>query len=132
VEGIDYFVKHGDWNVDLKDVLTGSGYGKSTPSLNEICAACGIPGKGAVDGSSVLELWQRGEIAEIVRYNQADALRTYLLHLRVLHLAGFIDLAVEESRLAAMLETLARMEGNEHLRAFLEEWAGVPARGGAA
>jgi predicted PolB exonuclease-like 3'-5' exonuclease len=59
-EGVDYFVKHGDWSVDLKDVLTGAGYGKSTPSLNEIAAACGIPAKGSIDGSSVLDLWQLG------------------------------------------------------------------------
>jgi predicted PolB exonuclease-like 3'-5' exonuclease len=127
-EGVDYFVKHGDWSVDLKDVLTGAGYGKSTPSLNEIAAACGIPAKGSIDGSSVLDLWQLGEIAEIVRYNQRDALTTYLLLLRVLHLAGKIDLAAEEARVAVMLEQLARTEGNAHLRAFLDEWKPTTAR----
>jgi hypothetical protein len=127
-EGVDYFVKHGDWSVDLKDVLTGAGYGKSTPSLNEIAAACGIPAKGSIDGSSVLDLWQLGEIAEIVRYNQRDALTTYVLLLRVLHLAGKIDLAAEEARVAVMLEQLARTEGNAHLRAFLDEWKPTTAR----
>lgn len=126
-EGVDYFTKNGDYHVDLKDVLTGFGYGKSTPSLNEIAAACGIPTKGSVDGSSVLDLWQAGRVDEIVRYNQRDALTTYLVLLRVLHLAGKVDLAVEETRVVTLLETLARSEGNEHLAAFLEEWRPVDA-----
>jgi predicted PolB exonuclease-like 3'-5' exonuclease len=99
--GVDYFTKNGDHHVDLKDLLQGAGWGKSTPSLNEIAAACGIPAKGSVDGSSVLDLWQSGRVDEIVRYNQRDALTTYLVLLRVLHLAGKVDLVAEETRLGA-------------------------------
>jgi predicted PolB exonuclease-like 3'-5' exonuclease len=121
-EGVDYFTKNGDYHVDLKDVLTGFGYGKSTPSLHEIAAACGIPGKGSTSGGDVLSLWQAGRVDEIVRYNQRDAITTYLVLLRVLHLAGKVDLAAEEQRVVQLLETLGRTEGNAHLRAFLEEW----------
>lgn len=124
-EGVDYFTKNGDYHVDLKDVLTGFGYGKSTPSLHEIAAACGIPGKGSTTGGDVLSLWQAGRVDEIVRYNQRDAITTYLVLLRVLHLAGKVDLAAEEQRVVHLLETLGRTEGNGHLRAFLEEWRPV-------
>jgi predicted PolB exonuclease-like 3'-5' exonuclease len=89
---------------------------------HEIAAACRIPGKGSTSGGDVLSLWQAGRVDEIVRYNQRDAITTYLVLLRVLHLAGKVDLAAEEQRVVQLLETLGRTEGNAHLRAFLEEW----------
>lgn len=126
-EGVDYFGKHSDYHIDLKEIVQCYGYGKSTPSLHEIAAACGIPAKGGTSGADVLDLWLAGRVDEIVRYNQRDALTTYLVLLRVLHLAGKVDLATEEARVVTLLETLARSEGNEHLAAFLEEWRPVDA-----
>ncbi|NQV31781.1 MAG: hypothetical protein HQ515_03760, partial [Phycisphaeraceae bacterium] len=48
-EGEDYFdSRNSEASVDLKDVL--GGWGKATPSLNEIATLSGIPGKMDVDG----------------------------------------------------------------------------------
>lgn len=109
-EGVDYFAKGSDHHVDLKELI--GGWGRATPSLHEICSACRIPGKQSVDGGDVLELWLAGRVSEIVAYNQADALRTYLLFLRVAHLAGKItthELVHEESLLVQLLAELPHL-----------------------
>ncbi|MGI9554310.1 MAG: 3'-5' exonuclease, partial [Thermodesulfobacteriota bacterium] len=85
-EGVDYFSDRSENNVDLMRII--SGWGKSTPSLNEIAVVSGIPGKLGVDGQEVAPMWLNGKIDEIVAYNEFDALTTYLLWLRVVHFAG--------------------------------------------
>lgn len=122
-EGVDYFAKGSDHNVDLKDVF--GGWGKATPSLHEIATACGIPGKMGTDGASVVELWMQGRIREIVQYNEYDALTTYLLWLRAAHLGGFVspdEYAAEQEQLAALLRTRSHEPESGHLRAYLAQW----------
>jgi predicted PolB exonuclease-like 3'-5' exonuclease len=125
-EGIDYFGKHSDYNIDLKEYAGCFSYGKSTPSLNEMAAACGIPAKGSVSGGDVLELWLAGKHAEIIRYNQRDALTTYLLWLRVALLSGKITpdaFAREETTFAKTLLVLARENAvNAFLVDYVREW----------
>lgn len=124
-EGVDYFAKHSDYNVDLKDLVACFGYGKATPSLNEMAAACGIPAKGEVSGASVLDLWLAGKVAEIIRYNQRDALTTYLLWLRIALLSGKVtreQFEDGETWLARMLIEMWRTEQREDLFAFVTEW----------
>jgi predicted PolB exonuclease-like 3'-5' exonuclease len=127
-EGIDYFGKYSDWNVDLMDLVTCYGHGKATPSLHQIAAACGIPGKQDGTGADVLDLWLAGDVASIVRYNERDALSTYLLWLRVALLSGKVtaaQFADEEALLAEYLLRASDRGGGEHLRAFVEEWRGA-------
>jgi predicted PolB exonuclease-like 3'-5' exonuclease len=127
-EGIDYFGKHSDWNVDLKEYVGCFAYGKATPSLHEIASACGIPAKGGVGGGDVLDLWLAGKHAEIIRYNQRDALTTHLLWLRVALFSGLVAREqhdAEESVLESMCLRMWREEGRDDLRAFVEEWRGV-------
>jgi predicted PolB exonuclease-like 3'-5' exonuclease len=127
-EGIDYFGKHSDYNVDLKEYVACFGYGKATPSLNEMAAACGIPAKGDVSGGDVLDLWLAGKHAEIVRYNQRDTITTHLLWLRVALFSGLVTREQFDAEEAVMERTLLRMwrdEGRDDLRAFVEEWRGV-------
>jgi predicted PolB exonuclease-like 3'-5' exonuclease len=124
-EGIDYFGKHSDWNIDLKDYVACFSYGKSTPSLHEIAAACGIPAKGDVSGGGVLELWEQGRVAEIVRYNIRDVLTTYLLWLRLALLAGKVKPAefdAEETMFAKSLVAFSLEANGEHLLDFVREW----------
>ena len=122
-EGIDYFSRHSDGHIDLKDEF--SGWGKATPSLHEFATCCGIPGKTLADGSSVVDLWLAGDIGTIVRYNECDALSTYLLWLRAALLAGLVSPeqhATEERLLKSMLEGRALVDGNAHLGDYLDAW----------
>ena len=120
-EGADYFSAASDWNVDMMQIVGG---GRSTPSLNEIARLSGIPGKMGVDGNEVAPLWLEGRVDDIVRYNEFDALTTYLLWLRFAHFGGFFDkeqYAVEQGRVRDLL-TARRLEGGDHLEEYLKEW----------
>jgi predicted PolB exonuclease-like 3'-5' exonuclease len=122
-EGVDYFARQNDWNVDLKQVL--GGWGRAVPSLHEAATLSGIPGKMEVDGNQVAELWLAGDLPEIVHYNQFDALTTYLLWLRVAHFGGHFtseEYALEQESLRNLVEKLASEPAGAHLRSYLEEW----------
>jgi predicted PolB exonuclease-like 3'-5' exonuclease len=122
-EGVDYFARQSDWNVDLKDVL--GGWGKAVPSLHEAATLSGIPGKMEVDGNQVAELWLAGKLGEIVHYNQFDALTTYLLWLRVAYFGGHFtpeEYDREQDRVRSLLEKRASEPSGAHLGIYLEEW----------
>ncbi len=126
-EGIDYFARGSDWNVDLKQIL--GGFGRATPSLHEIATQSGIPGKMDVDGNQVARLWLEGDLAKIVRYNEFDALTTYLLWLRLAHFAGHFtdeEYAGEQKRLREYLSEESRTI-RPHLETYLEEWSRLQA-----
>ena len=76
-----YLNRYSERHVDLMDVLAG--YGASPPlSLHEAARLCGLPGKGAVDGSQVADLAQAMDWPAIQDYVQSDALQTMWLFLR--------------------------------------------------
>jgi 3'-5' exonuclease len=121
-EGVDYFVRGSDSNVDLKEIL--GGWGKSVPSLHELAVQSGIPGKLDVDGDDVARLWLEGRLGEIVAYNEMDALTTYLVWLRLAHFAGHFsegEYDAEQSLVRALV-TREIAAGKEHLGRYLEEW----------
>jgi 3'-5' exonuclease len=121
-EGVDYF-GGGDWHIDLIEVLGGRGRGR--PSLHEMAAACGIPGKFSGAGDNVLDSWQTGQLATIVAYNEFDALTTYLLWLRVAFFGGFFDAteyADEQLRVRQLLERESARPERAHLLQYLTEW----------
>jgi len=122
-EGVDYFSDRSDHNIDLMRIL--SGWGKSTPSLNEISVVSGIPGKLGIDGSEVAPMWLEGRIDEIVAYNEYDALTTYLLWLRIAHFAGLFDdneYVTEQELVEQLIVDESQKEERKHLLKFLEEW----------
>ncbi len=123
-EGIDYFARGSDWNVDMKDILAG--WGKQVvPSLHEVAVQSGIPGKMEVDGNDVARLWLDGELRRIVEYNEFDALTTYLVWLRVAHFAGHFtspEYEAEQQRVRDLLEREIATEGRAHLQVYLDEW----------
>lgn len=125
-EGPDYFHPHNEWNVDLMRCLGGRG--AACPSLRDLALLAGIPaklsGNGPCSGQNVADHWLAGDRGEIRRYNECDALTTYLLWLRTAHFAGLftgVEYAVEEGRVEALLERHVE-EGAIHLAAFLERW----------
>lgn len=121
-EGKDYFASKGsDFLVDLCAVL--GGWGNARPSLNELAAACGIPGKLGTSGADVIDLWLAGRIDEIVEYNQYDVLTTYLLWLRAVRFAGLLSpqqVSEEEGQLQEQLRARSRTES--HLQTYLGAW----------
>jgi predicted PolB exonuclease-like 3'-5' exonuclease len=125
-EGIDYFARGSDWNVDLKEIV--GGWGLASPSLHEIAVQSGIPGKMGVDGNDVAPLWLAGRLDRIVRYNECDALTTYLVWLRLAHFAGFFDgreYLREQELVADLLQSEIARGGREHLEEYLEAWNGL-------
>ena len=122
-EGVDYFARASDWNVDLKTIL--GGWGKTVPSLHQTAVQCGIPGKMEVDGNQVAQLWLAGELRSIVQYNEFDALTTYLLWLRVAHFAGHLSdegYLQEQELIRDLLERESKTPERAHLGRYLEEW----------
>lgn len=124
-EGVDYFAKYSDWNVDLMSTLAGHSYGQN-PRLGEFAAACGIPGKIAgIDGSQVAEAYKDGKLAEIVSYNEFDVCTTYLIWLRMAWIGGFVSAkayAEEQETFRLLLEKRIK-EGATHFQKYLNEWA---------
>lgn len=122
-EGIDYFARSSDWHVDLKDLL--GAWGAASPSLHELAVQSGIPGKMETDGAQVAELWLTGERRRIVQYNEYDALTTYLVWLRLAHLAGHFDDAdyvEEQARVEQLVRSQVESGERPHLQSYLEEW----------
>jgi predicted PolB exonuclease-like 3'-5' exonuclease len=122
-EGIDYFARGSDWNIDLKDVV--GGWGLASPSLHEIAVQSGIPGKMGVDGNDVAPLWLEGKLDRIVRYNECDALTTYLVWLRLAHFAGFFDerqYVREQELVADLVQSEIARGDRDHLEEYLEVW----------
>lgn len=121
--GIDYFARDNECHVDLMEIL--GGFGSKSVSLNEAAALSGIPGKFACDGDDVAGMWLDGRWADIVRYNCFDALTTYLVWLRLAHLAGHFDAAAyetEQDRVRELLENLCEAPETRFLEAYVEEW----------
>jgi hypothetical protein len=121
-EGVDYFARSSEFNIDLKQIV--GGWGKSVPSLHEIAVQSGIPGKMDVDGNDVAAMWLAGRHAEIVAYNEMDALTTYLVWLRLAHFAGHVsrvDYALEQDLVRALVEREIEA-GKPHLKRYREEW----------
>ena len=121
-EGYDYFdARNSEAHIDLIEIL--GGYGKSNPSLNEMATVCGVPGKLGVSGEEVAPMWLEGRLAEIVAYNECDALSTYLIWLRMAYFGGFFNnqqYIEEQERVRNLLSTEAALTGKEHLLSFLE------------
>jgi predicted PolB exonuclease-like 3'-5' exonuclease len=122
-EGEDYFdSRNSEASVDLKEVI--GGWGKATPSLNEIAVLSGIPGKMEVDGQQVAHLWLEGKLDRIIQYNEFDALTTYLVWLRTAHFCGHFttdEYNAEQERVRKLIESEIS-NGKSHLREFLAEW----------
>lgn len=121
-EGVDYFDRYGSSHVDLKETM--SGWGKSTPTLREVCAACGIPSKLGHDGSQVYDMWAAGEISAITKYVQLDVLPVYQLAMRMALVAGLVSSKefIDESVVFGQyLVDLAEIHGQSHIADYLNE-----------
>ncbi|MNT91954.1 putative 3'-5' exonuclease related to the exonuclease domain of PolB [compost metagenome] len=52
-------------------------------SLDNLCTALGLPGKGEIDGSQVYDYWKAGRIAELIAYCADDVHKAREVHRRM-------------------------------------------------
>lgn len=107
----DYRKRYSDQHLDLFDALTEFGALPRTGfSLDTLTQMIGLPGKGAVDGTKVRELFNRGDIQKVEAYCWSDAVRTAYLLLRYRLMRG--GLSIEQYRVMAktLLDACARAQ----------------------
>lgn len=69
------------WSDSVFDTMTAWAGNRDTISMDNLCAALGIEGKGdGLDGSQVAQAWVEGRHSEIAAYCAADAERTRAIH----------------------------------------------------
>lgn len=68
------------WDREVFDTMTAFAGARNTISMDNLCAALGIPGKDDMDGSMVAEAWANGEYERIAAYCRADVERTRAIH----------------------------------------------------
>ena len=123
---LDYLGWKSGLHVDLMASL-GWG-GRSTPSLDELATACGIPGKVDTRGGDVADLWLADRHGEIVAYNELDVISTWLVWLRLAHFEGRIDASSyqgEQERVERFLE--AGAAARPHFLRYLGLWRSLRA-----
>ena len=63
------------WSDSIFDTMTAWAGNKGKSSLDNLCKALGINGKGGFDGSMVADAWANGEYATIAAYCMDDVKR---------------------------------------------------------
>lgn len=64
------------WDKTMFDTMTAWAGARGSISMDRLCEAFGIPGKGDFSGADVAEAWANGEHARIAEYCEADVFRT--------------------------------------------------------
>lgn len=96
-----------DHHLDLQDFITNRGDFRIRGGLDLLLKSFGLPGKTAIDGARVQELYEAGRLDEIHRYCRCDVIQTYVLFLRVELVRGHIDPASYQRALDASAAFLA-------------------------
>jgi 3'-5' exonuclease len=122
--GKDYWYRFGRDHMDLCDVLSNFG-ASPKPSLDEVAALCGIPGKASgIDGSQVEAMVDANRLEEVANYCESDVMTTYLLFLRFGLMTGEMS---EEAYLQSLLGfrefIKGRLEKRPHLGRYLSAMA---------
>lgn len=72
------------WSDRIFDTMTAWAGQKDRISMDNLCAALGIEGKGDFDGSMVADAWADGDHDTIAEYCRSDVARTREIHRRFL------------------------------------------------
>jgi predicted PolB exonuclease-like 3'-5' exonuclease len=105
----NYFIEPGsvryrysDRHLDLYEFVSNYGAVRLRGGLDLLLKMIGMPGKGAIDGAQVQELYEAGRMDEIHRYCRSDVIQTCFLLLRVELMRGRLGpTAYEVAREAA-------------------------------
>ena len=122
-DGPDYFSKFNEYSLDIRNLLAS--WGQTNFPLNDLAKLSGVPGKFKNSGDDVAELWLAGKLADIVAYNEFDALTTYLVWLRVAQFAGLFspeEFQREEQLVRDLIARLSTEERYAHLKDYQLEW----------
>lgn len=71
------------WGNEVFDTMTAFAGARGSISLDNLCLALGIKGKGSVDGSMVAGMWERGEHGAIAQYCRSDVDLVRQVHKRM-------------------------------------------------
>ncbi|MFV1968296.1 MAG: 3'-5' exonuclease [Pirellulaceae bacterium] len=114
-------------HLDLLDVFTNFGATRFNGGLNLAATLLGKPGKMAVQGDMVQDLYNEGKLDEINDYCRCDVLDTYFVFLRVAVLLGRLPLDEEQQIVTETKEWLSdRAADSAAYRAYLEHWGDWP------
>lgn len=72
------------WHREVFDTMTAFAGQRDTISLDNLCKALGIEGKGDFDGSMVAAAWAAGEYDKVSRYCRADVDRVRQVHRKMM------------------------------------------------
>lgn len=72
------------WGQDVFDTMTAWAGARDTISMDNLCAALGLGGKGGVDGSMVAEMWANDEFEKIETYCKSDIELTRAIHRKMM------------------------------------------------
>jgi hypothetical protein len=76
------------WSESVHDTMSMWAGAKDSISLDNLCKALGIPGKGNITGADVAGMWERGETAAIGSYCEGDVERVRAVHRKMLLAMG--------------------------------------------
>ena len=72
------------WDSSVFDTMTAWAGSRDTISMNNLCHALGLPGKGDVDGSMVGQMFADGKFEEIAEYNRQDVEMVRRIHRKMM------------------------------------------------
>lgn len=76
------------WSKEVHDTMQMWSGAKGSISLDNLCRALGVQGKGDIDGSMVAEMFERGEYGAIADYCMGDVERVRAVHQKMLAALG--------------------------------------------
>jgi predicted PolB exonuclease-like 3'-5' exonuclease len=118
----NYISRYHTRHLDLMDLLAMYQPRASVP-LDALAKLIGFPGKLGMDGSTVWEAWQNGEISGIRDYCETDVMNTYLVSLRFRLMRGELSRAEYDAEIRFVRSELERLD-KPHWREFLAAWGG--------
>jgi predicted PolB exonuclease-like 3'-5' exonuclease len=119
--GRDYWYRFGRHHMDLCDLLSNFG-ASAKPSLNELAALSGIPGKASgLDGAQVEAMVAADQLDQVANYCETDVLTTYLLFLRYGMITGELSAeAYRQSLFDTKTYVQTRLDRRPHLKRYVE------------
>ena len=114
-------------HIDLYEMLTNFGSTRFTGGLNLAANLLGKPGKMAVQGDMVQDMYDAGRLAEINDYCRCDVLDTYFVFLRTRVLIGQLALEAEQQLIAqTKLWLESKAADSPAFRTYLDHWGDWP------
>lgn len=116
-----YLGRYHTRHLDLMDVLAMFQPRANAP-LDQMAKLCGFPGKLGMDGSKVLDAFQKGEIDAIRNYCETDVMNTWLVYLRFQKMRGTLSDTAYTAEIELARSTVSHHDA-PHWQEFLAAWA---------